>query len=69
MKIRLIKDWSFHKAGEIADIFEPTARNWIQSGIAEEAVDSRSIAVNTTDDTNHASSEKAVRKHVPSRKP
>lgn len=35
MKVRLLRNWNYHKAGEIVDIFEPTARNWVNSGIAE----------------------------------
>ena len=45
MKVRLLKDWSFHKEGEIAEVFEPTARNWILNGIASELIDSRSVLV------------------------
>lgn len=69
MKVRLIKDWSFHKSGDIAEVFEPTAMNWIQNGIAEPLADSRSVQVDTTVDAHQASSEKAVRRPTPSRKP
>lgn len=68
MKVRLLKDWSFYKSGDTAEVFEPTAVNWIQSGIAEAATDSRSIEVSTAADTHQSSSEKAVRKPVASRK-
>lgn len=68
MKIRLIKDWSFHKSGEIAEVFEPTARNWISSGIAVEVIDSRSLPVDQAVDSQQVSSEKAIRKTLP-RKP
>ena len=68
MKVRLLKDWSFHKTGEIAEVFEPTAMNWIHSGIAEAVADARSLPVDTTADTLQASSEKAVRKPSPARK-
>jgi hypothetical protein len=68
MKVRLIKNWSFYKSGEVAEVFEPTARNWILNGIAEEAVDSRSIPVERTVDSHPEASEKAVRKQV-ARKP
>ena len=67
MKVRLTKDWSFYKAGDVADVFEPTAENWIHNGIAEAIVDSRSIPVDATVDTHQSSAEKAVRK--PARKP
>ena len=62
MKVRLLKDWSFHKAGEVAEVFEPTARNWIQSGIAEEFVDRRSLPVEQAVDQLQDTSEKAVRR-------
>jgi len=64
MKVRLLKDWSFHKAGEIADVFEPTARNWIFNGIAEGVVDVRSMPVEQTVDAQQDLSEKAVRKPI-----
>lgn len=45
MKVRLLRDWSYHKQGEVAEVFEPTARNWISNGIAEACTESRSIEV------------------------
>jgi len=45
MKVRLLKDWNFYKAGQVADVFDPLAKNWIQSGLAEETSESRSVAV------------------------
>lgn len=42
MKVRLLKDWSFQKAGTIVEIFEPTGRNWILNGIAAPHEESRS---------------------------
>jgi len=62
MKVRLLKDWSFYKSGEVAEVFEPTARNWIQSEIAEEFVDRRSFPVEQMVDQTQGLSEKAVRK-------
>jgi hypothetical protein len=64
MKVRLLKDWSFHKTGEIAEVFEPTARNWIYNGIAENVVDVRSLPVEQTVDAQQDLSEKAVRKPI-----
>ena len=66
MKVRLLKDWSFHKTGEIAEVFEPTAVNWMQNGIAEAVVDSRSLNVETAADPRSANAERAERK--PSRR-
>ncbi len=68
MKVRLLKDWSFHKAGEVAEVFDPTARNWIHSGIAEPFTDSRSLPVERSEDTVQGSAEKAIRKPSPARK-
>jgi hypothetical protein len=62
MKVRLLKDWSFYKSGDVAEVFEPTARNWIDSGIAERFVDVRSLPVERTVDISPDSSERAVRK-------
>lgn len=67
MKVRLLKDWSFHKTGDIAEVFEPTAVNWMQNGIAEAVVDRRSVPVETTDDSRSSTAERAERK--PSRRP
>lgn len=43
MKVRLKKDWNWYKAGDVADVFDPLAKNWIQSGIAEPIPEDRSI--------------------------
>lgn len=67
MKVRLLKDWSFHKTGEVAEVFEPTAKNWILNGIAERFADSRSLPVENVADSRASSAEKAERR--PSRKP
>jgi hypothetical protein len=40
----MLKDWSFHKRGQLATVYEPTAMNWIQTGIAEQ-IERRSAAV------------------------
>jgi hypothetical protein len=46
MKIRMLADWSWHKKGEVVDIFDPTARGWISDGLAELVVEeSRSVVV------------------------
>lgn len=66
MRVRLLKDWSFHKQGDIAEVFEPTARNWIFNGIAEELVDRRSVQVERAVDQSPSASDRAERR--PSRK-
>jgi hypothetical protein len=45
MKVRLLRDWSYHKQGEVAEVFEPTARNWLINGIAEAVSESRSLDI------------------------
>jgi hypothetical protein len=45
MKVRLLKDWSFHKKGDTVEVFEPTGLNWLLNGIAEEPVEARSLDV------------------------
>lgn len=45
MKVRLLKDWNWKKAGEVVDVFEPTGQNWLLNGIAELCSDSRSLEV------------------------
>lgn len=44
MKVRMLKDWSFHKSGDVAEVFEPTGRNWVAAGIAEDVAEPRSVA-------------------------
>lgn len=39
MKVRMLKDWSWHKAGDVVEVFDPTGRNWVVTGIAEDAAD------------------------------
>lgn len=36
MKVRLLKDWGFNKAGDVVEVFDPTGQNWILNGIATE---------------------------------
>lgn len=45
MKVRMLKDWSFHKKGDTASVYEPTALNWINTGIAERFAETRSVEV------------------------
>jgi len=46
MKIRLLKDWQWHKEGDVVDIWESVAKSWISDGIAAAVSDeSRSIKV------------------------
>lgn len=51
----MLKDWSWHKAGDMPEVFEPTAKNWIATGIAEPAADIRTA----TADRAVASDERA----------
>jgi hypothetical protein len=64
MKVRLLKDWNYRKSGEVVDVFEPTAKDWIRSGIAEEPVDQRSaVVVEQAVSRQQEAAERAVRKH------
>ena len=45
MKVRLLKDWSYRKAGEVVEVFEPAGQNWILNGIAAPYEESRSLEV------------------------
>lgn len=46
MKIRMLADWSWHRKGEIVEIFDPTARGWISDGLAEPVTEeTRSVVV------------------------
>jgi len=58
MKVRLLKDWGFSKAGEVVDVFEPTGRNWLLNGIAEEPTESRSVVVERA--TEDQAAERAI---------
>jgi hypothetical protein len=62
IRVRLLKDWNFQRQGEIAEVYEPTARNWILNGIAEEITDSRSLPVERSVAVEPAAVERAVRK-------
>ena len=70
MKVRMIKDWSFHKAGDIVDVFEPTAKNWLATGIADPAIEHerRDLPVETADAPQDAKIERAVRRHQQARR-
>ena len=67
MKVRLLKDWGFQKAGDVAEVFEPTARNWMLNGIAEQVTEARNVLVETADDRPDGV-ERAVRRPI-SRRP
>lgn len=63
MKVRLLKDWSFHKAGDVVNVFEPTAKNWLATGIADPVIESerRDLPVERADEPQDGV-ERAVRK-------
>jgi hypothetical protein len=65
MKVQLKKDWNFHKAGDVVDVFEPTGKNWIASGIADPVieVERRDIEVEAADSPLPEQAERAVRRH------
>ena len=60
MRVRLLKDWSFYKSGDTAEVFEPVVKDWIQSGIAERASESRRIDVEEAVSVPPESVERAV---------
>ena len=70
MKVRLAKDWSFHKAGDVADVYEPMAKNWIASGIAEpfSEPERRDLPVERADEPASEEAERAIRKHTTRRR-
>jgi hypothetical protein len=37
MQMRMLRDWSYHKQGDVVEVWEPTAQNWMLNGIAEPA--------------------------------
>lgn len=61
MKVRMLKDWSFYRKGVVASVYEPTARNWLNTGIAA-PVETRSETV-VEDTTVSPKAEKAVAQH------
>ena len=69
MKVRLLKDWSYHKRGEVAEVFEPTARNWLLNGIAEECGESRSIDIEQAVEQPAGAVERAVVGRKPRKQP
>lgn len=49
MKIRLLKEWNFYKAGQVTDVFDPLAKSLIQEGIAE--IESRAVVVERAEES------------------
>lgn len=46
MKIRMLKDWQWHKAGDVIEMWEGVAKQWILDGIAARVTEeSRSVQV------------------------
>lgn len=52
----MLKDWSWHKAGDVADVFEPLGRNWLNSGIAEAFSDAKAVPAERAVAESHAES-------------
>ena len=69
MRVRMLKDWSFHKAGDVVEVFEPTGKNWITTGIAEEPKDSRSLPVEEATEETAGVERAVVAKRPPARRP
>lgn len=70
MKVRLKKDWNFHKAGDVVDAFEPTAKNWLAAGIADPFVEPerRDVVVESMDNPAPNQAERAVHRHTARRR-
>jgi len=46
MIIKMLMDWGWHKEGDVVEIFDVTAKNWIHEGIAKPVTEeSRAIKV------------------------
>jgi hypothetical protein len=46
MKIKLLKDWQWHREGDVVEVWEAVAKAWISDGIAKPVTEeSRSIRV------------------------
>lgn len=70
MKVRMKKDWNFHKAGDVVDAFEPTAKNWLATGIADPIAEPerRDVEVEATDNPIPERAERAVHRHTARRR-
>ena len=42
VKVRLLKDWQWNRAGQVIEVFPPVARQWVFDGVAEYVTDDRS---------------------------
>lgn len=60
MKVRMLKDWSWHKSGDIAEVFDPTAKNWVAVGIAEKFQDPKSVPAERAVASDAAAAETAM---------
>lgn len=70
MKVRMLKDWSWHKSGDLVDVFDPTGRNWILTGIAEDASNPREAPAERAVATEQAESAMiAPKKSQPKKQP
>lgn len=59
MKVRLLRDWSYRKTGDVVEVFEPTGQNWILNGIAEAHSEARSVPIEEAVE-NPAGTERAM---------
>ena len=49
MKVRMLKDWGWYQKGQIAELFDPVAVEYIKNGFAEEIAEPRSVVVERAD--------------------
>lgn len=42
VKVRLLQDWQWGKKGDVIEVFQPVARQWVFDGVAEYVKDERS---------------------------
>lgn len=69
MKLRMLKDWNWQKAGSIAEVFDPLGEDWIQNGVAELFVEPREVVVEraTADDPQAERAIMSEKRRIPKR--
>jgi hypothetical protein len=45
MKVRMLRNWGWYQQGEVAELFDPVAEEYIKNGFAERLGEKRSVEV------------------------
>jgi hypothetical protein len=51
MRVKMLRDWGWYQKGQIAELFEPVAMEYIKEGFAEATSEARSVPVERAEES------------------